>query len=99
MAPVLAVARSHLEGVSFDWVPGTQNARYDPSRQIGVIAQDVAQVFPELVGIDSSGYQYVDYQKLVVPLIEAVKQLQSQNEDNQAQIEELRAMIEARRVN
>jgi len=85
-----------LGGVSYDWVPGTRNALYDPGRQIGVIAQDVEQVFPEIVGIDSRGYKYVDYQKLVVPLIEGMKQQQVQIEVQRAEFIKRQAELEAK---
>jgi hypothetical protein len=45
-------------------------------RRLGVLAQDVAAVFPELVRVsDASGYQAVDYQGMTAVLIEAVKEL------------------------
>jgi hypothetical protein len=46
-----------------------------PSQQpaIGVIAQDVEKVFPELVTTDERGYKQVAYYCLIAPLIEAVK--------------------------
>jgi hypothetical protein len=42
---------------------------------IGVIAQDVEKVFPELVTTDDQGYKRVAYYGLIAPLIEAVKEL------------------------
>lgn len=42
---------------------------------IGVIAQDVEKVFPELVTTDEHGYKRVAYHGLIAPLIEAVKEL------------------------
>ncbi|WP_253195325.1 tail fiber domain-containing protein [Burkholderia cenocepacia] len=43
---------------------------------IGLIAQDVQDVFPEVVNvIDTEGHLAIDYAKLVGPLIEAVKTL------------------------
>ncbi|WP_157638413.1 tail fiber domain-containing protein [Burkholderia ubonensis] len=43
---------------------------------IGVIAQDVQEVFPEVVNvIDAEGHLAVDYSKLVGPLIESIKSL------------------------
>jgi hypothetical protein len=60
-----------LRGVSFDWkrpVPGA-------GHQIGVIAQEVEKVYPEIVGNGSDGFKNVAYGNLVAPLIEAVKEL------------------------
>ena len=49
---------------------------YPKSRQIGVIAQDLEKVYPELVSIQPGGFKAVDYPKLTAVLIEAVKEQQ-----------------------
>lgn len=63
-----------LRGVSFAW-----EATGKPS--LGVIAQEVEQVFPEVVTTDSTtGLKSVNYAELIGPLIEAVKQQQQEIE-------------------
>jgi hypothetical protein len=60
-----------LRGVSY-------LARNNPAggRQLGVIAQDVERVFPELVTVhDQDGYLAVDYQGITAVLVDAVKEL------------------------
>jgi hypothetical protein len=42
---------------------------------VGVIAQEVEEVLPEIVKISDRGYKSVQYEKIVVLLIEAVKEL------------------------
>jgi hypothetical protein len=42
---------------------------------MGVIAQEVEKVFPDLVETDEQGVKRVAYHGLVAPLIEAVKEL------------------------
>ena len=42
---------------------------------MGVIAQEVEKVFPELVTTDGQGRKKVEYEGLIAPLIEAVKEL------------------------
>lgn len=59
--------------------------------QIGLVAQEVERVFPEFVSTDSNGYKSVAYEKLVVPLIEAVKTLNTRNTRYQKEIESLKA--------
>ncbi len=86
---------SRLRGVAYDWQDDVREARYYPGRQIGVLGQDVEAVFPELVGTDSRGYKFVRYQKLVAPLIEAVKELSGQSERKDAEIMWLTAHNEA----
>lgn len=48
--------------------------RRDGAACMGVIAQEVAEVLPEVVGETKDGL-YVDYGNMVAPLIEAVKEL------------------------
>ncbi|MDE1463828.1 tail fiber domain-containing protein [Spartinivicinus poritis] len=63
-----------LNGVSFEW-------RSDNQKDIGVIAQDVEQVFPELVSTSpKTGFKQVNYAGLVSILIEAMKELKRDNE-------------------
>ena len=45
-------------------------------KQIGLIAQDVEKVLPELVKTDNEGYKSVEYQNMVAVLIEAIKEQQ-----------------------
>jgi hypothetical protein len=42
---------------------------------MGVLAQEVERVFPELVTTDEQGHKRVNYIGLFAPLIEAVKEL------------------------
>lgn len=50
----------------------------DPERQIGVIAQEVEKVLPELVLEADDGVKSVAYQNMVAVLIEAIKEQQEQ---------------------
>jgi endosialidase-like protein len=55
------------------------------SQNYGLIAQDVEQVLPELVATDSDGYKAVDYSKLPLLTIQAVKELKAENEARKAE--------------
>ena len=68
-----------LRGVSFDW-------KSDGRPSIGLIAQEVESVFPELVS-NSGGIRGVQYGNLVAPLIEAVKEQQAEIQGQKAVIE------------
>jgi hypothetical protein len=57
-----------LVGVEFDWINTDK-------KSIGVIAQQVEEVVPELVHTNSKGYKSVSYGNLVALLIEAIKEL------------------------
>lgn len=56
-----------LQGVTFNW---KENGQAD----IGLLAQDVQKVYPQLVRTDGTHLR-VDYEKLVAPLIESVREL------------------------
>ncbi len=77
-----------VRGVRFHWK--------DPSRnqgpEIGVVAQDVEAVFPEAVSADKDGVKAVDYAHLVAPLIEALREQQTQIEALRAEVQALRAV-------
>ena len=79
-----------LRAVTFDWVEEVRENTTYPGRQLGLIAQDVERSFPELVGIDGRGMKFVRYQKLVAPLVGAIRQ-------QQEEIEALRSLICAER--
>jgi hypothetical protein len=53
--------------------------------EFGLIAQDVQEIFPELVQESSGGTLSLNYTGLIAPMIEATK-------EQQAQIAELKAM-------
>jgi endosialidase-like protein len=73
-----------LNGVSFNWKDSGKAA-------IGVIAQNVEQVYPELVITNPvTGYKSVQEANLVGPLIEAVKAQQKQIEALQAEVAALK---------
>jgi len=74
----------NLRGVSFEW-------KDDGKKDIGLIAQEVEQVFPELVW-ESNGLKSVEYANLVAVLIEAMKEQQSQIEELRQEIEGLKSI-------
>ena len=79
-----------IKGVYFKWKDITK----DEDIHVGVIAQDVEKVFPELVVADSEGMKAVAYANLVAPLIEAVKEQQTQIKELQQEIEKLKKKTE-----
>ena len=58
--------------------------KYGTGRKIGVGAQTVEKVFPELVETGSDGIKSVDYAKLVPPIIEALRELKADNDNLRA---------------
>lgn len=82
-----------LDGISYEWNPDAilasgrsfhENEQEISPRQIGFAAQQVEEVFPELVGKweDPSGVEHrtVDYARMVPLLVEGIKELASRVE-------------------
>jgi hypothetical protein len=68
---------SKLEGVRYNWRKDEfPDNNFSEKQQIGLIAQEVEKVFPELVNTLPNGYKTVNYQALVPVLIEALKEQQ-----------------------
>ena len=57
---------------------------------------NVEAMFPVLVGTDSRGYKFVRYEKLVAPLIEAVKELKGENDMLRAELRAEKAVMDRR---
>ena len=74
---------SQINGVTFDW--NDQQSTFT-GPDIGVIAQEVEAVLPEIVCIREDGSKAVKYDKMVALLIECVKELK-------CEIEELKLLI------
>jgi molybdenum-dependent DNA-binding transcriptional regulator ModE len=51
---------------------------------VGLLAQEVERIYPELVSTDKDGYKAVNYAQLTPVLIEALKEQQQQMEALQA---------------
>jgi hypothetical protein len=76
---------TQLRGVSYRWKKDTLNS----AKEIGLIAQEVEKVIPELVDTDEKGYKSVQYSHLVAYLVEAIKEQQKIISQSQKQIEKL----------
>jgi len=64
-----------LQGVRFEWKTDEfKDRNFEKGVQIGLIAQDVEPVIPEIVKTDNDGYKAVSYDKLTAVLLEAIKE-------------------------
>jgi hypothetical protein len=64
-----------IGGYEFDW---NNNQKIYKGHDIGVIAQEIEKVLPELVALRKDGYKAVKYEKLVALLIEGIKELKQE---------------------
>ena len=81
-----------IRGVEFDWTQeyiddkGGEDGYFVRKHDVGVIAQEVEAVLPEVVGTRDNGTKAVRYDRMVALLVEAIK-------DQQSQIDELKQII------
>jgi len=91
---VIAVL-SQLRGVAFNWDLSAERARrLGAQRQIGLVAQEVEPVLPQVVGETADGYRTLDYAKLTAFLIEVAKAQQKEIAAQRFAIAGLRAKVE-----
>jgi hypothetical protein len=65
-----------LRGIRYTWNDAAQNMGFAKNqKQIGVVADDIEKILPELIKYDNDGYKLVSYDRLVPVLIEAIKEL------------------------
>ncbi|MCI0393438.1 MAG: tail fiber domain-containing protein [Chloroflexi bacterium] len=91
MTPIPDALRKvlQLRGVQFEWnTADYAEMNFPAGRHIGLVAQEVEQVIPEVVSTAEDGYKSVAYANLVAVLVEAVKELQ-------AEVESLKAALQA----
>jgi len=77
---------SQINGYEFDW--NDSQSRYT-GHDVGVVAQEIEQVLPELVTTRDDGYKAVKYEKLTALLIEVTKSQQAQIDELKRQVEQL----------
>lgn len=79
-----------LNGITFYWNTSDHpDLGFNNERQFGFIAQEVEQIYPELVHTEN-GYKTVNYVELIPILTEAIKQQQMMILDLQTEISRMR---------
>jgi len=74
-----------IQAVSYNW----KNREIHSNREIGLIAQNVQESFPESVYSTEDGYLTVDYARLVSPTIQALQELAEKYKEQEKMIQAL----------
>jgi hypothetical protein len=77
---------SQIGGYTYDWIP-MEGIHENEGHDVGVIAQEIEAILPEIVTTRGNGYKAVKYERLVALLIECVK-------EQQIQIDELKNKLD-----
>jgi hypothetical protein len=76
-----------IGGYTFEW--NEKSHKETGKKDIGVIAQEVEEILPEIVDTRDNGYKAVDYSKLTALLIQSVKEQQVIIDNLKSRIETL----------
>ncbi|MBC7540323.1 MAG: tail fiber domain-containing protein [Bacteriovorax sp.] len=86
---------ANLNCITYDYnIEKYSNKDFPESRQLGVVAQEIQLVFPELVRNDKDGDLQVNYSQLSTIALQAVKELGSLLEKSNERISRLEKEIE-----
>ena len=73
---------SKINGVTFEWKKTDEKMKKEvhshEGHDVGVIAQEIEEILPEIVATRDNGYKAVYYEKLIPLLIESVKELKAE---------------------
>ncbi|WP_296622100.1 tail fiber domain-containing protein [Marivirga sp.] len=83
-----------LRGASYYWKDQNKSQK----RQIGVIAQEVEEVYPEFVHTNQEGYKSVNYAQMTAVLIEAIKELNAKVENLEKENEALTTALNETKI-
>lgn len=91
------LALTSLDTILYKWNDDVQSPlKTGEGTQVGVIAQQVAEVFPELVKQEeSTGHLMVNYPKMTTHLLAAIKELHANALKQEQRIQELEKKISA----
>jgi hypothetical protein len=81
---------SKISGNTYDWKEENKAEHGYEGNDVGVIAQEIEAVLPQLVQTRENGYKAVKYDKLVALLIEGIKEQQTQIHSLTLEIEKLK---------
>ncbi|WP_346985885.1 tail fiber domain-containing protein [Chryseobacterium sp. POE27] len=85
---------NQLNGYTYTWRDKTEfpGQTLGEGKDVGVIAQEVEQVFPDAVSTNKDGYKSVNYNALIPVLIEALKESNSKIDRLEQQIKALESV-------
>ena len=78
-----------LSGIQFTWNEKSHQVQQDKGEDVGLIAQEVEKVLPEIVITRENGIKAVNYEGVIPLLVEAIKEQQSTIENLKDRINKL----------
>ena len=79
-----------IGGYNFKWNKLGEKNTINKGKDIGLIAQEIEDVFPEATTTRDNGYKAVQYEKMIPLLVECIKEHQNMIENLQGQVDKLK---------
>jgi len=84
-----------LQPVTYNWrTEEYPQFRFSSGREIGLIAQEVEGIFPDMVSTDQAGYKRVNYGELPYLMLQAIRELKAESDNLKAENDNLRERIQ-----
>ena len=84
-----------LKPVTYRWKTDPENQDATTKKRQGFIAQDVLEVFPQVID-ETSEWLSITVTDLIPYMVSAIKELKKRNEDLSTQVDELKALVNSK---
>ena len=72
---------NQIAGYEFDWNEKSHQIQQDKGHDVGLVAQEVEKVLPEVIQIREDGIKAIAYEKVVPLLVQSIKELTKRVEE------------------
>tara|TARA_R100000742_G_C4226386_1_gene48924 strand:+ start:169 stop:636 length:468 start_codon:yes stop_codon:yes gene_type:complete len=82
-----------IGGYTFTWNEKSHEIQQEKGKDVGLIAQEVEKVLPEVIQIREDGIKAIAYDKVVPLLVESIKELSQMLEKQSKEIKRLKVLV------
>ena len=84
---------NQISGYEFDWNEHSHKIQQEKGHDVGLVAQEVEKVLPEVIQIRSDGIKAVAYDKVVSLLVQGIKELSQKVDKQDKEIKRLKHSV------
>ena len=84
---------NQIAGYEFDWNEKSHQIQQEKGHDVGLVAQEVEKVLPEVIQIREDGIKAIAYEKVVPLLVESVKELSQKVDKQSKEIKRLKVLV------
>ncbi len=84
---------NQISGYEFDWNEHSHEIQQEKGHDVGLVAQEVEKVLPEVIQIREDGIKAIAYDKVVPLLVESIKELSQKVDKQDKEIKRLKVLV------